>query len=402
MTEQQDPVDAEFTETEAPAQNGGAEQKEQEQEKSTALVAAADNIPVGDRGAAPTNLGQQIDYARIMMKARASLPEHLRDNVGDCLAVVDIATRTGMSPYMLAGKTYVQNKRLCFESQAYHALAQGSGLLRGDLSVSYEGEGEELVCIVSGYIKGDPEQKVLRSEPLGKLRPKRNADGVVKGSPLWDRKPKVQMYYDTSRDWVRIYAPRATLGIYTPDEIDQYADDFAAAAKPDDGGLRERLQTHRAGSEGHKPAMIERELSNLNPQKRGVKKASAPKPAPEPEPKPEPKQEASKPRPRTERNATRAASPKPKGSAKEIADRAEKGRARVYDTGPKVGGDPLLDGKPKSPSEYIAHAERWIDAAESAADAFEKWAGEEDMRLALNVAIPARNALKARIQKRFD
>ena len=260
------------------------------------LRQARELIPVTATGVSPQTFAQQIDYAQAMTKARSALPAHLRGNIGDCLAVIDIATRAGLSPYMVASKTYVQNDRLCFESQLFHAFAQSSGLLRGDLEVSYEGEGEDCVCIVVGYLRSDPnKQRVHKSPPLKDLHPgyslkKRNgnetskkfisyadgqklkADGLEdgaelfsKGSPLWDRKPLVQMFYDTSRDWVRLFAPRATLGIYTPDEMDEYGPEFARDITPQ-SGLSERLANGNVSrDEGHKPGHVDAELAQVAP-----------------------------------------------------------------------------------------------------------------------------------------
>ena len=251
-------------------------------------------VPVGPAGVQLTNLAQQVDFAQTMAKAIAALPEHLRGKVGDCLAIVDISSRAGLSPYMVASKTYVQNNRLCFESQLFHAFAQASGLLKGDLDVTYEGVSGDRVCIITGLLRSDPSRpRVHRSPPLRDLHPgyslkrtveeggtakktltyaegqKLKEEGKIgtdqtlfsKGSPLWDRKPDVQMFYDTSRDWVRMFAPRATLGIYTPDEVDEYGPEFARDVTPATSGLHERL---RAGGvsrdEGHKEGQAAAEI----------------------------------------------------------------------------------------------------------------------------------------------
>jgi len=42
----------------------------------------------------------------------------------------------------------------------------------------------------------------------------------VKGSPLWDSNPEVQMFYSASRQWARLFASDVLLGAYTPEEIE--------------------------------------------------------------------------------------------------------------------------------------------------------------------------------------
>lgn len=263
------------------------EERIDEQKGSTRdeVRAARELVPVGHGGVQITDLAQQVDYAQSMAKAKSTLPEHLRNSVGDCLAIIDIASRAGLSPYMVANKTYVQNGRICFESQLFHAFAQSSGLLYGDLTVAYEGEAGDRVCIITGWLKAHPNTpRVHKSPPLKDLHPgyvlkKAYGDGetgkrhltyaqgqeliakngieegmklFAQGSPLWIRKPDVQQFYDTSRDWIRIYCPRAVLGIYTVDEMMDYGPEFARDISPPTSGLSERLRGGAVNrDEGH-------------------------------------------------------------------------------------------------------------------------------------------------------
>lgn len=305
-------------------------------------------IPV-TQGVTPANFAQMVDFAKTMALARNALPAHLRNNAGDCLAIIDISAKVGLSPYMVANKTYVQNNRLCFESQLFHAFAQSSGLLKGDLHVDYEGEGEETICIVRGFLKGDPREKIHKSPPLKDVRPKRNAAGVVKGSPLWDRKPLVQLFYDTSRDWVRIYAPRATLGIYTPDEMQDYAEPQETVPKLQD-------QFAKADrSEGHKAGHVDTELANVA--------SNTDQPPEDVTPK---KTKQAKSKKRTE---------------------AEK---PVEEKGP-----------PKTAAQYADYCSAWIEKETDRDTAEARWEGEFDMRTELSVPIKDRNELRAKLDAKF-
>lgn len=277
-----------------------------------ALRRSREMVTVGPAGVQITDLAQQVDYAQTMARARAALPSHLRNNVGDCLAVIDISSRAGLSPYMVASKTYVQNDRLCFESQLFHAFAQASGLLVGDLDVEYENEDtDEMTCTVRGRLRADPHTlRIHKSPPLKDLHPgytvkrevggddgggtakkrisfeagqKMKAEGKIEegmrlfplGSPLWDRKPRVQMFYDTSRDWVRIYCPRATLGIYTAEEVEEYGPDFARDVTPATSGLSDRLRSGTGKrDEGFKDGHAEAEIHQA--KNGAAKEAAAP------------------------------------------------------------------------------------------------------------------------------
>lgn len=339
---------------------------ETEQEIRNTIQDARALIPAGPTGVTPANFAQMVDFAKTMAMAVNAIPSHLRRNAGDCLAIIDIASKVGLSPYMVANKTYVQSGRLAFESQLFHAFAQASGLMRGDFSVKYKGEGDELVCVVSAYIKGDPELKVHESPPLKDVRPKRNDTGVVKGSPLWDKKPRVQLFYDTSRDWVRIFCPRATLGIYTPEEMQEYPISDTPIENTSD--LKDRLSLADR-SEGNKPGHVDAELANI---------AGNTNRAPEKEPE--------KMLDKTNKKA------KPKAKKK------DKPAPAVVEQTPAV---PEEITEPKTAAQYMIYADAWIEKAKNRDDAAARWDGEYDMRAELTVPIKDRNALLSKIDAKF-
>jgi hypothetical protein len=100
--------------------------------------------------------------------------------------------------------------------------------------------------------KGETEPREWKSPKLGDRRPKpqtrRNRQTgeeytTTSGSPLWESKPLVQLFYDTSRDWARIYCPDVTLGLYSRDEMEDvgFSDTGPPREPDDDGGLGARL-----------------------------------------------------------------------------------------------------------------------------------------------------------------
>lgn len=333
-------------------------------------------VTVGPQGVQITSLQQQIDYAQSMAKAEAALPKHLQGKVGDCLAVIDISMRAGLSPYMVANKTYVQNDRLCFESQLFHAFAQASGLLHGDLDVRYEGEGGERVCIIIGRLRADPTHlREHKSPPLKELHPgwvvkrqheqggsakrtltylqglelkangelKEGEELFCKGSPLWGRKPDVQMFYDTSRDWVRIYCPRATLGIYTVDELEEYGPDFARDVTPATSGLADRLkESHIGKEEGHREGHAAEQIKGADGGKRKGKTSTK----------------------------TKNAAP---ADEKPTAETAKDEPGRVD------------QAMPKTPQEYDAYCRKWLAGATDADAVLVRW--RQEMRLRNDVGM---------------
>lgn len=428
----------------------------------TEVREARSMIPVTSRGVVPENFQQQVDFAKDMARGRVSVPAFLQQSPGDCLAIIDIASRAGLSPYMLAGHSYSQNGRLCFESQVFHALLQSSGYLQGELDITWEGEGDAMICIVRGRLATEPDKlKELRSQPLKDLHPghvEKVKDGAklrfVKGSPEWDRKPRKQMAYDTIRDWVRLYTPRATLGIMTRDEMLDWNAMRVIEAQPEDNGLQARL-TAPAPTRTTQDRDAETELKRIapkhhkivpavaSPATRDARKAKArPKVAPRPakrttgharakQPvratkkpaKAEPKKKAdpapARVLPKSTQidpgRATTLVNPRLLPSAQDvaaIADRAER-RAiaqaamdsvtqRPNPAPPAPAPAPPAPKEPTTAAEYRQYAERWIERSTDADDAAARWDGEREMRDTLNVSVSIRGLLADKLMKKFQ
>jgi hypothetical protein len=181
------------------------------------------------------NLRDLVDAAKLLAASGPYLPPFMQGNVGACLANCMRAQELGVSPLALAKWTYVVEQyiggqkveQIAYESQMFHAVIEARAPITTRLQVSYEGEGDNRRCRVWATFKGEREPRYfppLDAAPdqftLGKLRPKRNESGKIKGSPLWDLKPDLQLFYNMSRDWARMYAPDVISGMYGRDEME--------------------------------------------------------------------------------------------------------------------------------------------------------------------------------------
>ncbi len=162
-----------------------------------------------------------MEFAKLMAVSGAAVPPHLRANPGACLGIVVQALEWRMSPFAVANKSYIANDRTAYESQLIHAIVEARAPLKGRLRHTIEGEGDERRCTVFGTFRGENMPHSYTSETLGKLRDARgrNERGNVKGSPLWDAQPEVQLFYSASRTWARMFCPDVILGIYAVDEL---------------------------------------------------------------------------------------------------------------------------------------------------------------------------------------
>jgi RecT family len=204
-------------------------------------------VPISDFGLRFENAFQMGEAAKLMATAGPMLPEWLQGNVGGCWGIILRATELGISPLTLANWSYlVENKgvkRVAYESQFYHAIVEARAPIKESLQHEILGEGEERRCRVWATFKGETRPKEFMSETLAHLRPAKNEYGKTKGSPLWDRKPALQLFYDASRDWARIHCPHILGGVYARDELEEaeqhIGPDHAKDVSPT---LRERLR----------------------------------------------------------------------------------------------------------------------------------------------------------------
>jgi hypothetical protein len=174
---------------------------------------AARSITMTGSGVTLQNWAQSVDYAKYMAKAAQAVSKHLRDNVGMCIAVLDLATRWDFSPFMLAMRCHVINDVLCFESQVIHAVIEKFAPLKYRLRPTYEGSIEDgtRTLTITGHFNGELDPLIYTTPQLGKISPK--------NSPLWKTDPDQQLFYLAIPRWGRRYCPDVLMGIHGREEM---------------------------------------------------------------------------------------------------------------------------------------------------------------------------------------
>lgn len=190
----------------------------------------------GGGGVDYTNLKDMVDAAKLLSAAGPMIPPWLQGNVGGMFGICMKAQELGISPLSLANWSYVVEQwtpegkvqRVSYESQFFHAIIEQNAPITGRLNVSYEGTGDARKCRVWATFKGETDPRYfppLDADPdqftLGKLRPPLNDKGKRRGSPLWDAKPDLQLFYNMSRDWARMYTPDVIAGMYGREEMEE-------------------------------------------------------------------------------------------------------------------------------------------------------------------------------------
>lgn len=179
------------------------------------------------------NMGEMMEFAKLLATSGPMIRPAFQGNPGACLAITMQAARWGFDPVAVIQKSYIVKNRageeqIAYESQLVHALVNTRAPLIGRLEISYDGEGQNLTCTVSGVLKGADGPSVYTSPPVGQIG--------VQNSPLWKSDVRQQIHYYSTRAWARRFVPEVILGIMTPDEIDaqeqHYGPDHAKDVTP--------------------------------------------------------------------------------------------------------------------------------------------------------------------------
>ncbi len=101
------------------------------------------------------NMSRLMTLAKLMATSKVTVPKHLQNSEGDCMAIIIQATNWGMNPFAVAQKTHLVNGVLGYEAQLVNAVIGASGAIVGGFEYEYRGEGLAMECRVGAVIRGD-------------------------------------------------------------------------------------------------------------------------------------------------------------------------------------------------------------------------------------------------------
>ena len=194
----------------------------------------------------PERMAALVQVAEIMASGTATVPNHLRRNKGDCLAVCLQAAQWRMNPFAVAQKTHVVNGTLGYEGQLVNAVITTMAPTKDRLNYEWFGDWAR---VMGKFEERESKKKI--DEDTGKpLKYRVPAWGIkdeeglgirvwatmkgesaprelvlllvqcrVRNSPLWADDPRQQIAYLAVKRWGRLHCPDVMLGVYTPDEL---------------------------------------------------------------------------------------------------------------------------------------------------------------------------------------
>ena len=192
----------------------------------------------------PQAFHQMHQFAQVMAESRSMVPEHMRGNVGDCMAVTMQALQWGMNPFAVAQKTFNIKGVLGYEAQLINAVVTANAPITGRLQFNWFGNWEKIL----GKFKEMPSKfedkngkKSTYKVPdwnaadevglgvevwatlKGEEEPRKlsilMSQAITRNSTLWTEDPKQQIAYLAIKRWARLYCPDVIMGVYSPDEL---------------------------------------------------------------------------------------------------------------------------------------------------------------------------------------
>lgn len=198
-----------------------------------------------------------MELAKLMAVSQHAVPPHCRNQAGLCLGLAIQAIEWRMSPFAVASKSYVVNDRIGYESQLIHAVIEQRAPITSRLRHKFIGTGDKRQCVVWATAKGETEPLEYTSPEFGKITPK--------NSPLWKTKPDLQLFYNASRDWARMYFPDVIMGVYADDELDSIPGSQAVDRPKGIAGLKQQLvagpEDNPADEQEQEPEQVEVEVA---------------------------------------------------------------------------------------------------------------------------------------------
>lgn len=171
---------------------------------------ALTNISKTAGGVTFDNMGQVMEFAKLMSVSRQAVPKHLRGEPGACMAVSMQALGWRMDPFAVANKSYMVNDRIAYEAQLIHAVIEQRAPIKGRIKGTVSGEGATRKWTLTANTT-DGDTIVYEGNELGKI--------TTKNSPLWKSDPDQQLWFYSVRAMCRRHFPDVLLGVYEKEEI---------------------------------------------------------------------------------------------------------------------------------------------------------------------------------------
>lgn len=150
-----------------------------------------------------------------MLAQSTMVPEHFRNNIGNCVIALNYAHRAGIDPFMAMQKMYIIHGKPAVETQLQIALFNKGGRF-SPLKYKVSGSGDDRECVA---VAKDLETGELIEGPPVSIKMAKDEGWFSKNGSKWKTLPDLMLRYRAAAFFIRLYAPETTLGLHTPEEL---------------------------------------------------------------------------------------------------------------------------------------------------------------------------------------
>ena len=153
-----------------------------------------------------------------MFATSTMVPDHFKQNIGNCLIALNYAHRTGIDCFMAMQQIYIIHGKPSTSAQLQIALFNKS---KAFSSLKFDINKEKTTCTAYATEKATGE-KIIGPEVTIEMA-KKEGWYSKKGSK-WVTLPELMLRYRAAAFFIRLYAPETTLGLYTSEEMQDVID----------------------------------------------------------------------------------------------------------------------------------------------------------------------------------
>jgi hypothetical protein len=150
-----------------------------------------------------------------MLSSSTMVPQHFRDNIGNCVIALNYAHRAGIDPLMVMQKMGVIHGKPSIEAQLQIALFNKGGRF-STMKYKVSGTGDQRECVA---VAKDLESGEIIEGPPVSIKMAKDEGWYGKNGSKWKTLPELMLRYRAASFFIRLYAPETTLGLHTPEEL---------------------------------------------------------------------------------------------------------------------------------------------------------------------------------------
>jgi len=188
-----------------------------------------ENLPVKSTGSSLFLDVERFEFAQRVAKMLATatmVPEHFRNNIGNCMVALNLADRFKVDIFMLMQNVYVVHGKPGLEGKLVIALINQCGKFTPlQFRIENDKDGKPISCTAYATHK-ETKEKLEQTVTWEMVK----AEGWDrKAGSKWLTMPSLMFQYRSATFFARVYCPEVILGMQTIDEIFDFVDMKKAA-----------------------------------------------------------------------------------------------------------------------------------------------------------------------------